>query len=168
MKRFLLGLNKNFERYICVALMFWVIAWDFYAVISRYVFKQFYWPGSEELARYSYIFMIFLGAAYVTLDEGHLSVDILRGIIGPEKGKYLTVLWNVVGCAIYAYMLPSAYKIYTTSVKMHKAYPATQIQQSIFLSVLVILCVLGIIRSIQVVIRNIRLISQQRKEGAAQ
>ena len=91
--------------------MAWVVFWIFFQVLSRYVFKSIYWSGTEELARYSYIWMIFLGAALLSRDNAHLKVEILKGIIGEEKGVYIDIVWEIVTAAFFLYLTPFAWKI---------------------------------------------------------
>ena len=61
MKSFLKSLDENFERYIAAALMLWIAGWTFFQVISRFWLKDIYWAGTEEMARYSFIWMVMLG-----------------------------------------------------------------------------------------------------------
>ena len=88
MKKFLKVLAKNFERYLATALMVWIVGWTFFQVLSRYFLKSIYWAGTEEMARYSFIWMIMLGATMLTLDNDHLKVDILKGVVGDHKALY--------------------------------------------------------------------------------
>ena len=57
-------------------------------VFSRYVLGD---PSSftDELARYSMIWLGLLGAAYVSGKNGHLAIDILTAKVGGKSLKYL-------------------------------------------------------------------------------
>ena len=166
MKKILKALDDNFERYITGVLMAWVVFWIFFQVLSRYVFKSIYWSGTEELARYSYIWMIFLGAALLSRDNAHLKVDILKGIIGEEKGVYIDIVWEIVTAAFFLYLTPFAWKICQASAKVGRRYPSSRIPQVIFQASLVALCVLMVFRNIQIVYRQIKGLRDKRNTGA--
>jgi hypothetical protein len=53
-----------------------IIAVCFMAVIFRYLLNDSL-TWAEEFARYLFIAMVFLGGAYVILDDGHLRMDVL-------------------------------------------------------------------------------------------
>ncbi len=146
--------------------MAWVVFWIFFQVLSRYVFKSIYWSGTEELARYSYIWMIFLGAALLSRDNAHLKVDILKGIVGEEKGVYIDIVWEIVTAIFFLYLTPFAWKICAASAKVGRRYPSSRIPQVVFQSSLVALCVLMVFRNIQIVFRQIRSLKAQKAAGA--
>lgn len=64
-------------------------------VISRYVMTN---PSSwtEELARYLLIWVAILGAAYVTGQKGHISIDLISTRISPAQNRRLTVFIRIM------------------------------------------------------------------------
>ena len=74
---------------VCIALLMGVmvvnVTWQ---VFSRYILGD---PSSftDELARYSMIWLGLLGAAYVSGKNGHLAIDILTAQLQGKKLKYL-------------------------------------------------------------------------------
>ncbi|NDE61211.1 MAG: TRAP transporter small permease, partial [Cyclobacteriaceae bacterium] len=77
-------LDRCIRSFIAVlmALMVLNVTWQ---VVSRYVLGD---PSSftDELARYSMIWLGLLGAAYVSGKQGHLAIDVL---VEKVKGKKL-------------------------------------------------------------------------------
>ena len=61
-----------------------IVAIMFFEVVMRYVFAKRL-LGYEELARYSMIWLAFIGAAYATRLRSHIKVDILPLIIKDER-----------------------------------------------------------------------------------
>jgi len=64
-------------RVICAVLLLVAVAVNFSNVFGRYVLNEsIFW--AEEVLIYVNIWMVFLAGAVVSLDNGHLSVDIFR------------------------------------------------------------------------------------------
>ena len=164
MKKFLKELDKNFERYLATALMVWIVGWTFFQVLSRYFLKSIYWAGTEEMARYSFIWMVMLGATMLTLDNDHLKVDILKGVVGDRKAIYIDIVWEIVTAIMCAYLLPYAWKIFYASFTVGRAYPSSGMPMAIFQFNLVFLCAVMIIRNIEVAIRQCITLKTTKKE----
>ena len=165
LKSFLKSLDQNFERYIAAALMLWIVGWTFFQVVSRFWLKSIYWAGTEEMARYSFIWMVMLGATCLTLDNNHLKVDILKGIIGQRKGVYLDIFWELVAAVLFVFLLPYAWKIFYASFTVGRKYPSSGMPQAVFQFSLVFLCGMSIIRSIEVVVKQLIGLRKTGKEG---
>ena len=67
----------NVLRVICAVLLLVAVAVNFSNVFGRYVLNEsIFW--AEEVLIYVNVWMVFLAGAVVSLDNGHLSVDIFR------------------------------------------------------------------------------------------
>ena len=80
----------------CIAMMVMLVT-IFAQVISRYCFH--YTPEwSEELARYLFVYVVFLGSALIMGESGHLAVEFLPTYYkGTLFGKFLQVVALVCG-----------------------------------------------------------------------
>ncbi len=71
-------------------------------VFQRYVLQQSLdWP--EELARYLFIFAVYVGSSFAAAERRHLEVTIARTVFGAKIGNYFTILAyliTVVFCGI--------------------------------------------------------------------
>jgi len=71
-------------------------------VFQRYVAQHSLdWP--EELARYLFIFAVYIGSSYAASERRHLEVTIVRTVFGAKIGHYFTILAyliTVVFCGI--------------------------------------------------------------------
>jgi len=71
-------------------------------VFQRYVVQQSLdWP--EELARYLFIFAVYVGSSYAAAERRHLEVTIARTVFGAKIGNYFTILAyliTVIFCGI--------------------------------------------------------------------
>jgi TRAP-type C4-dicarboxylate transport system permease small subunit len=77
---------------VSIALLMTVMVFNVtWQVFSRYILGD---PSSftDELARYSMIWLGLLGAAYVSGKNGHLAIDILTSQIQGKSLKYLQLI----------------------------------------------------------------------------
>jgi TRAP-type transport system small permease protein len=101
MKKIHLTIDKLLDRLIILLLSITIIS-----VISQVIFRYLLHDplvGSEELAKLSFVWMIFLGAAVVTRDKLHIQVDYFFGkfpirvtFMIDRLMKFLTLLLFVV------------------------------------------------------------------------
>lgn len=64
-------------------------------VFQRYVVQQSLdWP--EELARYLFIFAVYIGSSFAASERRHLEVTIVRTVFGAKIGNYFTILAYVI------------------------------------------------------------------------
>lgn len=93
------------ERLGGVALLLLVLGLIFAQVVARYVFQApFFW--SDELARYSYVWMAFITAAYVASKREHIRVDVLHAALGRRGQRVVDVFASlvvVVTCLLLVY-----------------------------------------------------------------
>lgn len=90
MKKILKFLNDYLEETICIILMSVMTIIIFIQVIMRYVMhNSLSW--SEELARYCFVWLIYIGVAYGCKLMKHIKIDAALKLF-PEKSK--TVYYN--------------------------------------------------------------------------
>jgi len=66
-------------------------------VIGRYVFSHSI-IFSEEVSRILFVWVVFLGAAIIIKDNGHVSVDLLSSKLkGKASGKVLDIIIGIAG-----------------------------------------------------------------------
>jgi TRAP-type C4-dicarboxylate transport system permease small subunit len=80
-------LDKNLEEYLLMFLSVFTVVVIFSQVVMRYLFNNSL-TWSEEIARYAFIWMIYIGVSYGVKRNAHLAVDILP-IMFKEKGKLM-------------------------------------------------------------------------------
>lgn len=70
-------LDEKFEESFLVASLIFTVTLIFAQVIMRYVFKNSL-SWSEELARYVFLYQIWVGASYAAKKSAHLRIEILK------------------------------------------------------------------------------------------
>ncbi|AKU25405.1 TRAP transporter small permease [Geobacillus subterraneus] len=93
MRKLLKFLNNLLDGFVIVIVSAMCLS-VFLNVVLRYVFNSgLTW--SEELARYLFVWTVFLGAVVAAKDKGHLAVDLLVGILPRKLQRIAYVLSNI-------------------------------------------------------------------------
>lgn len=82
------------EKTVAVILLLNVLISTFVQVVARFVFDSpFMW--TDELARFSYVWLVFIAAAAVMSQRGHITVELGDQIL-KHRGR---IVLNIVGMA---------------------------------------------------------------------
>lgn len=98
MRLLLRWLDENFEKYLLIASLVFIVLLIFLQVVLRYVFdSSLAW--AEELARYVMLYQIWIGAAFAVKSDAHIRVTILPDRLkGKSRIKFeiiLIAIWMV-------------------------------------------------------------------------
>ena len=93
----------HLEEFFLVPSIIFSVALIFMQVVLRYVFgNSLSW--SEELARYLFVWQIWLGASYSAKKKSHLRITMMKEILSPSAQEKLeiavTVIWIVFAACI--------------------------------------------------------------------
>jgi len=112
----------------------------FSQVVTRYIFN--YTPEwSEELARYLFVWVVFLGSALIMGESGHLAVQFVPNHFkGTAVGKALEVIINLSGYVFILILLFQGAKM--TRVMTFQTSPGMEISMSWVYSVIPLSAVL--------------------------
>jgi C4-dicarboxylate transporter DctQ subunit len=94
-------------------------------VFARYVLQSSMdWP--EELARYLFIYAVYVGSSYAAQGRRHLEVTVVRTMFGERIGKYSAVLAYVITVAFCGVMFVWGIEMVTFVIASHQVAPALQ------------------------------------------
>lgn len=87
----------KFLYYFLGLLMFVMLASISAQVVTRYLFASpFTW--TEELGRYTFVWLSFLGMALAVKKGGHIALDLLlKGVTGKIKKILQTIIYILIG-----------------------------------------------------------------------
>lgn len=104
----LLRALDRLELLVASLLMLGVLALVFGQVIARYAFSApFYW--ADELARYSYVWLAFVGAACIMGRRAHVGIGVIDGMVSAkvlrviECLSLLIIAFTCLVLVIYSY-----------------------------------------------------------------
>ena len=92
-------IDEKFEEVVSIGLLATMVVIVFFQVVMRYVFQaSLSW--SEELARYLFLWLIWMGAAWATKLRCHISIDALVMRLKGRAKRYVmlisTIIWFIV------------------------------------------------------------------------
>lgn len=108
--KFLKALNDHFEEYLLAILMVAEVVIVFAQVVTRFLIKTpLAW--SEEIARYIFIWLVWVGAAYATKENKNIKIDILSSKFTGITKIIADIFTGVLFLALMAFMLFTSGKV---------------------------------------------------------
>ncbi len=80
----------NFEEYILIVSFIFLVPLLFMQIVMRYVFHDSL-SWSEELARFIFLWQIWLGASYAVKKTRHIRIDIIKGKLSVRQNFILEI-----------------------------------------------------------------------------
>lgn len=154
------GLEENILIYSYLL----VIPLLFAQVVFRYVFNNAL-TWSEELARYLFIWQIWLGSSYCVQKNRHIRIDIFTDKLSPRMQKIYEIIITIVSIIFCAFLVYKGGTVMLKVKKMHQMSPALKMPMWILYSCIPISCTLMILRYLEH-ISNVIKGNKQLKEEA--
>ena len=154
MKKVLYWFDEHIEELIGAILLGAVTVLITVGVFCRYVLKESL-AWSDELARYCFIWTVFVGMGLAVKNNGNMKIDILEMAI-PKIKPVLCVIQDLVYLAFLLYMISPAFSVLTTFISNPQPSPALQLPMQYVYASFLTGVLLAIIRIIQKYYRMIR------------
>jgi len=134
-ERNLLNRSLNVMLAVCLALMAVLV---FGNVVLRYVFHSgITW--SEEMSRFLFIWMVFLGAVGALKDRDHLGVDMLLKRLSNRVKRVAFLLSHLIILYVLWILLDGSWEM--TLINVNSAAPATGLPLSLIYGIGVIMSI---------------------------
>lgn len=118
-------LDKNFEEKLMSLTLWSIVVIMGIQVIMRYVFRSsLVW--SEEVSRYLFIWMVFIGISYGIKNGSHMRIDMLEHFI-PKFRKGLEFLADLCFFVFAAYMIRPGISVISSLITTGQTSPAGEI-----------------------------------------
>lgn len=108
MKKILKWLDDNVELYLCVFLMSFMTILIFIQVVMRYVFNNSL-SWSEELARYTFIWLIYLGISYGCKLRKHIKIEAALHLFPGKLHPYIVIVGDILFLLFAIYVVKTGY-----------------------------------------------------------
>lgn len=148
MKRFLMLLNKHLEEYLLVFGTMVMIVIIFYQVIARRFFNSSL-AWSEELARYIFIWTVWMAVPYTVTKGRHIRLEVLLDVVKPSVRFILDMAFFLVSAAFFGYVGYLSVGIVADVMKMGQLTPAMQIPKWLCYLALPTGSIIGALRFLQ-------------------
>lgn len=147
-------IDKHLEEYLLVGSFFVTVTVIFIQVIFRYVLKNSL-SWSEELARYIFVWQIWLGASYAAKINKHINITVAREKFPERVQIVLEAVVLVCWAAFAVFMVVQGRSVVAYIMRSKQRTPALQIPRAIPYSSVPVGCGLMAFRVIQKFVQNI-------------
>jgi len=168
MKKVIQFLNENAEKIICVICLSTMSVLIVVQVFFRYVLQNSI-SWSEEIARYLFIWLIYIGISYGVKEDKHIAVEAIANML-PEKGqKVFAIISDILFLFFAVLVLFYGTQVVGMIAKSGQLSPASHIPMQLIYAAPVIgfaLVVIRLIQNIGKAVRSLREPARNEKEGA--
>lgn len=125
----------NLEEYALIGSFFFVVPLLFMQIIMRYVFQNSL-TWSEELARYIFLWQIWVGAGYAVKKNRHIRIEVIKGKLSKKKSFYLEILVTIIWILFTSFLLWKSGGLTAKIFRLNQTSPALHLPMGIpYLSV---------------------------------
>ena len=154
MPRFLKTLDQNAERWALLVFYVMLVATMFVEVLRREIMAYSSIWG-EEIVRYSFIYLAWIGAAAAVKERGHIRIDVIMEYVGPRVKAVLYIFGDLVMFVVAVIALYWSYEAVHVSAKFGSVTHGLRVSQVWFLSAVPIGFALVVLRLVQSFLRDI-------------
>jgi len=154
MSAFLKKLDKNAERWMLLVLYVMLVGTMFIEVVRREVFSYSSIWG-EEVVRYAFIYLAWIGAAAAVKERGHIRIDVIMNYVPRTVKSLLYIFGDIVMFIIAAVALYWSWESVTVSWRFGSVTHGLRISQVFFLFAVPFGFALVMVRLIQSFLRDI-------------
>jgi len=95
---------------VCLFLLVFIFISVVFQVITRYVFS-FSVPWIEELARFLYVYLVFLGSILAFKEKTHIRADLLYKCLANKPLAYLKIFNAIIVSIFLLFLLLSSWRM---------------------------------------------------------
>ena len=154
MGQFLSKLNKNAERWALLFFYVLLVVTMFVEVIRREVFSYSSIWG-EEIVRYSFIYLAWIGAAAAVKERAHIRIDVIMHYVSRRTMAMIYILGDIVMFAVAVIALYWSFETVLVSLKFGSVSHGLRVSMVWFLAAVPIGFSLLILRLVQSFLRDV-------------
>lgn len=155
MKKILKWLDVNLEPIMLATVFFAILILVVVQVILRFFFSAGYAWG-EEVARYLFVWLCFLGISYASRNNKHMDVAYLRNVVPVPARKVIMITSDVLALILFGYLLSAAVATVKTTATYGDMAISIAISKNYVYASAVVGYFLAIIRTIQTMVWKIK------------
>ncbi len=152
---FLRLIDKNAERWLLLVFYVMLVVTMAVEVLRREVFS-FSSIWGEEIVRYSFIYLAWIGAAAAVKERAHIRIDVLLHYLGPKPKALVYIFGDLVMFAVALVALFWSVETVLVSAKFGSVTDGLRISKVWFLAAVPVGFSLMIFRLVQSFLRDFR------------
>ena len=149
-------LDKNAEKFLALWLYLFIVVVIFSEVIRRFVLEYSSLWG-EETARYSFIYMVWIGAAMAVKDRLHIRITLIIDHLNFRMQNFFSLLASLLGMALAIVALRYSMEPFLLSIKYQSVTDGLRIVQAWYLFAVPFGFALIMVRFTQAMIEDFKL-----------
>lgn len=146
--------DKHIEEFLLVFFSSVMVGVIFLQVVMRQLDSSLSW--SEELARYCFIWLVYIGISYGVKKDRHIKVDVVMLLLKNRGKIILTIIANLLFITFAIFVIQYGYDIANQLLNFGQKSPANQIPMGLVYMATPVGMGLTLIRLIQNLIKNIK------------
>ena len=155
MRQILARINRDGERWLLLIFYTMIVATIAIEVLRRFGLAYSSIWG-EEIARYAFIYLVWIGAAAAVHDRAHIRIDVLLHYLPPRGKAVIYMFGDLVMLAVALLALYFSIETVLVSLKFGSVTHGLRIEQAWFLAAVPIGFALITLRLIGSIIRDFR------------
>ncbi|WP_368234423.1 TRAP transporter small permease [Anaerotruncus rubiinfantis] len=160
---------NNLEEYVAIVLFAAMVILIFLQIIFRFVFN-FSLSWTEELARYTFVFLVYISASIAVKRGRHLKVEALQALLPAKISFCLWVLANLIWIVFNAIMVVVGFQMASEIFATGQSSPVLSLPMGMVYMIIPVCYLLIEIRVLQSVAKEFvpRALGKPLTEGPAQ
>jgi TRAP-type C4-dicarboxylate transport system permease small subunit len=147
-------IDENGERYLLLPLYAMIVVTIFMEVFRRFVLSySSIW--AEEVARYAFIYVSWIGASAAIKERAHIRIDLILPIVGERTKAIIMIIGDLVTIVLAVLAFWWSLETVLVSVKFGSVTHGLRISLAWFLAAVPIGFAMMLVRLIQSIIRDI-------------
>ena len=155
MTRFIRILDQNAERWALLVFYVMLVVTMAVEVLRREIFAYSSIWG-EEIVRYSFIYLAWIGAASAVKERGHIRIDVLLHYVGPRTKALIYIFGDLVMFGVALIALYWSFETVLVSAKFGSVSHGLRVSMVWFLMAVPLGFGLMILRLVQSFLRDLR------------
>lgn len=153
MKKVLSAVDQNCERWLLLTLYSMIVVTIGTEVIRRFALS-YSSTWAEEIARYAFIYLVWIGVAAAVRDRGHIRIDVIMQFLGNRGKAVVYVLGDFIMLFVAVLALYYSFETLSISMKFQSVTHGLGIAQAWFLAAVPFGFCLVCIRLMQSIVRD--------------
>jgi TRAP-type C4-dicarboxylate transport system permease small subunit len=149
MKKAIKFIDLHFEEAICILGMLLFVVVSNIQVFTRLIPWIPVFPWTEELARYTFVWVMFLGVSWAVRTSAHLRVDIVLQLLPKIVRKIIGVFSNVFVIVFSIYLCPFAWVVVQGQIQSGTHLTATGLPKWMISICFLVMLILTTIRGVE-------------------
>lgn len=151
-------LDDYFEMSVCIVLMSAMTLVLAVQVFMRYVMQSSL-TWSEELARYIFVWLIYMGISYGAKIMKHIRIEAAVLLL-PQKGqRYAEILGDILFLGFALFVVVTSWGIVQKQLMLGQTSPAIQMPMWMLYSAPMVGFALTAVRQVQAIVHRVRLLA---------